>query len=140
MMTDFTKDAIQSHIQAISANPDELVEYSLPALQDIWKALHTRKKPPHLKTLLMREIAYRIQSKQQGDLDQQSLSTLQAAKSNYIRVQTSKCSSQKPNYKKKITPKASNLLTDGMVLKRQFNGRVYEVTVMIRDDKQRFLI
>jgi len=139
MMTEFKKDAIQSHIQAISADPDQLGEYSLPTLQAIWKTLYPRKKASHLKTLLIREVAYHIQSKEQGDLDQTSLNALQTAKTNYYRTQTANSKLPKDKNKKATIPKASNLLTDGTVLKRQFNGRLYEVTVSIRDGKQYFL-
>ena len=139
MMTDLTKDAIQAIIQAVSANLDQLSEHSLPTLQTIWKALHPRKKSPHLKSLLIREIAYHMQSKQQGDLDQQSLSTLQAAKANYLRAQTANSNLPEDKNTKITMPKAANRLADGTVLKRQFNGRIYEITVMIRDNKQRFL-
>ncbi len=138
MMTDLTKDSIQSLIRDISIDPDQLSEHSLITLQAIWKALHPRKKSPHLKTLLIREIAYGIQSKEQGDLDQQSLSTLQTAKANYIRAQSGKSNNPKPN-NKVSHPKTSHILADGTVLKRQFNGRLYEVTVTIRHGKQRFL-
>ncbi len=141
MKTDLTKDSIQSLIQGISITPDQLSEHSLLTLQAIWKALYPRKKTPHLKTLLIREIAYHIQYKEHGALDQQSLRTLQTAKANYIRSRSGKGKSNnsKPDSNKTIPPKASHILADGAILKRQFNGRLYEVMVVIRDTKQYFL-
>ena len=64
---------------------------------------------------------------------------MQAAKANYLRTQTANSNLPEDKNTKITMPKASNRLADGTVLKRQFNGRIYEVTVMIRDNKQRFL-
>lgn len=149
MTIDLTQDSVQTDIQAIVVDADadtlvgieQLDKYTLLTLQTIWRQLYARRAAPHLKTLLIRVIAYRLQAKEYGDVDQHSLSILQTAKTNSIRAQSNKSNNHKLDDRHKpITPKASNALAEGTMLKRQFNGRLYEVTVVNRDGKRCFLL
>ncbi len=113
-------------------------------LQQVYKQYFPRRTIPQVKQLMVAEIAYHIQSQQLGSIDKVTQDRLHVCKQQFLihSVISSKVSAQSSTEIKrpvKTRPRVSNQLNDGTVLKRQFNGRVYEVLVRIENGKTIFL-
>ena len=126
-------------------HPDELKNFSSVELRSLWKSLHPCKQAPHIKTLLIRELAYVIQEKKYGGFDKWSVDRLKTAKKDYLnnilenKPSRGTKSTTPPIKTKKSIPKITLSLEDSTTLKRQFNGRLYEVKVKNTDGKSYFI-
>ena len=112
-------------------------------LQQIYKQHFPRRAIPQVKQLMIADISYHIQSQQLGGIDKATQDSLNVCKQKFLSTDTNLFNNkQQPTKTKqpiKTKPRITNQLTDGTVLKRQFNGRVYEVLVRIEKGKVVFL-
>jgi len=96
-----------------------LRDLDLAGLQARWKALTSRKAPPHLpKYLLMRMLAYRIQANAFGDLDQATIRFLERLAAGGRQANTP------------VPLPAGRSLKPGTLLRREWQGTLHQVEVM----------
>lgn len=120
----------------------------LSELQKIFKRLFPRKAIPKVKQLIIVEIAYHVQSRQSGGLDKATQDRLGVCKQQFQKKQLAHTKANKEvNSKPDIDslkampvrqPRIANRLTGGTVLRRAFNGRIYEVMTKIEQGKPVF--
>ncbi len=110
-----------------SARLDHLRNLRIGDLRRLWKDFGGKPKLPNMKRLAVRQLAWRIQSQQFGDLDAETRRLLRSAVRE-SRVETVPASRTRRSSRKKPT-RARDLPT-GTKLVRKYRGRLHEVTVL----------
>lgn len=104
----------------------------IPELREMWRQSGGRNSPPRLRCLVLRELAWRIQSAALCDIDAETRRLLQAA------VGKARIGSSVPRRhgKRRSRPCLRATLPTGTKLVRTWRGRKHEVTVL--DNGNRF--
>ena len=97
-------------------------------LREIWQETSGTRRPPPLKRLLIRELAWRIQSDAHGGIDAETRRLLRAA--------ARSAQIERPRRGAKRRPRPRRDLPTGVKLVRTWRGQKHEVTVL--DDGKRF--
>lgn len=97
----------------------------LDDLRVLWAKHMGKKTPPKIKSLLLRDLAWQMQKKTHGGLDEQTQSLLNAA----IR-QAANLTSLTSRKTKTPSPIPKPVLQTGTQLIREWQGRKHEVTVL----------
>ena len=116
---------------------DQLGDLTTSELHATFKQLFPRRSIPKVKQLIISEIACHLQSQQFGGIDKATQDRLSSCKNIFLKTQVAVTPNSQliPNRQ----PRTSKQLVDGTVLKRQFNGRTYEVLVRVKQDKTTFI-
>jgi hypothetical protein len=111
---------------------EALAKLTLADLKRFWQATGT-SAPPRLKPLLLRDLAWRLQSSAEGGLDHDTRRLLRAALRNAHVASSGARSGRKNSIRACQKPQ----LSPGALLVRTWKGRRHEVTVL--DHGKRFL-
>ena len=100
-----------------------LRDLDLKGLRSRWQSVTGRQAPPHLpRHLLFAMIAYRIQANVMGDLDAETVRHLK-------KIGSARSSVEAIPLTEALDRRRRELL-HGTVLKREWNGRMHQVTVV----------
>jgi hypothetical protein len=110
---------------------ETLAKLTLADLKSLWQTTGT-SAPPRLKPLLLRELAWRLQSSAEGGLDPDTRRLLRAAIRNAHIASSGARSGRKYSVRACQKPQ----FTTGALLIRTWKGRRHEVTVL--DHGKRF--
>lgn len=114
-------------------NPEDLRKLGIAELRKLWKDLGGPGHLPTIKRLAVREVAWWVQRREQGELEAATRRLLRAA----IRGAHVESSRARPRTKKsKARSTRARDLRTGTKLVRKWRGRRHEVTVL--DDGKRF--
>lgn len=108
-------------IEQYTEDPDSLTKLPVSRLREMHRSLNIKETMPFPKSLIIRDIAWHLQSKKYGGMTKETKKLLKAAM-RQVSIYKDKEPENKPR------PKAPNL-TDGTILKRIWNNRVHEVLV-----------
>ncbi|MFG0326630.1 MAG: DUF2924 domain-containing protein [Phycisphaerales bacterium JB037] len=99
--------------------PDSLPGLTLPRLHALWHELRLPGRPPTLKRILLREIAWRMQARETGGLDSETRRLL-------ARATRSAASDSRARPQKR---RSATRLQPGSTLIRTWRGREHRVAV-----------
>ena len=134
-------------------NIEQLNRLDKADLQAEFKRQFPRQSIPTIKHLMVSAIAHHLQAQAYGPMDKATLDLLTVCKQTFLKekaatvddsmhdqVMTASLTpvATKAQALPKVQPRISNQLADGTVLKRHFNGRLYEVLVRIEQGKTQF--
>jgi hypothetical protein len=111
---------------------ETLAKLTLADLKNLWQTTYTSTPTPRLKPLLLRELAWGLQTSAQGGLDPDTRRLLRAAIRNAHVASSGARSSRKNSVRASQKPQ----LSTGALLVRTWKGRRHEVTVL--DHGKRF--
>ena len=103
-----------------------LTTLGTPQLREIWRQSGGLSPPPHLKCLLVRELAWRFQSEALSGIDPGTRRLLRAA----VRGARIESVALRKNKKRKSLTRLRAKLPTGTKLVRTWGGRKHEVTVL----------
>ena len=111
---------------------DRLNVLGIPELREMWRQSGGRNSPPHLKCLVLRELAWRIQSEGLCGVDAETRRLLRVA----VRRARIGASVPRRHRKRRSRLRQQVELPTGTKLVRTWRGRKHEVIVL--DDGNRF--
>lgn len=117
---------------------DRLPRLSVAELRGLWNEhIGTRTPPPVQRSMLIRELAWRVQERRDGGLDRQTVKLLKSAMRS-AAASLKPPSAEAPHAKPRrlYRPAAARSLQTSTKLLRSWRGRIHEVDVL--DDGKRF--
>jgi len=105
---------------------DLLSTLGIDELRKLWRDGGNSRPPPRLKPVLLRELAWRIQSETQGGIDAETRRLLRTA----VRRARMESSGPRRVKKRRSRPRPRVELPQGAKLVRTWRGRKHEVTVL----------
>lgn len=106
-----------------SINTEELNNLSISEWKELWQKEFKDKSIPSRKQKLIKELSYKLQTQQYGDLDKNTKVTLSRRMKTYE-------DKLKGKNKKDIQTKPKFNLEPGTVIKRDWKGKTIEVQVL----------